>query len=199
MKREIRFPMKPGVFLGILFCSILVLGVDGFLTIPLPQTITPSMTLLASRHLVEIEDDNFRELFRGDEYLLVDCCAQWCGPCKLIEPTLEEAAMKWENTLVVGKYDVESENDQVKVELLLQGVMPQALPALILIHKNKVLTTWRGVILPEELDAMLRQHVHNEGFEEREMSMVSAESPPRKKSGLISFATSDDDYMLKQP
>jgi thioredoxin 1 len=174
---------------------------DGFAT-SLPHIRTRT-SLSASRYLTTIEDSNFRELFCGDEYLLVDCCAQWCGPCKLIEPTLEEAAKKWKDNLVVGKYDVESKNDQVKVELLLQGVMPQALPALILIHKNKVLTTWKGVIQPQELNALLDKHINNAaavGYEEQTRMAISEPRPPRKKSGLISFATvgAEDEYMLKQ-
>ena len=116
----------------------------------------------------------------------------------MIEPTLEGAAKKWKNTLVVGKYDVESENDQVKVELLLQGVMPQALPALLLIHKNEVLATWKGVITPEQLDEWLEQHIGSGTSKARELVTATA-GPPRKKSGLISFATAEDDYMLKHP
>ncbi|KAL3903847.1 MAG: hypothetical protein SGARI_005196 [Bacillariaceae sp.] len=153
---------------------------------------------ISSTNIV-IEDSNFRDLFRGEEPVLVDCCAQWCGPCRLIEPTLEGAAKKWKDTLVVGKYDVESENDQVKVELLLQGVMPQALPALILMHKNEVLTTWKGVITPEQLDALLEKHIINSGAsQERELAMATS-GPPRQKSGLISFAATEDAYMLTHP
>ena len=68
---------------------------------------------------------------------------QRCGPCKLIEPVLEQCAEDWKNSVVVGKFDVEdtSKSRNLKVELILQGAMPQALPALILVHNNKILDT----------------------------------------------------------
>ena len=90
---------------------------------------------------------------------------QRCGPCKLIEPLLEKCAEEWKDTVVVGKFDVEDANGEssrsrdLKVELILNGVMPQALPALILIHKNKVLESWKGVISPVQLRDMLEKHV----------------------------------------
>ena len=102
--------------------------------------------------------------------------------------------------MVVAKFNVESDSKDLKVELLLQGVMPQSLPALILFHKNKVLTTWKGVIRREELNAMLEEHVNdtNEGSSASKSSSSATDEAPRRKSGLISFAGSDqDDYMLK--
>lgn len=125
----------------------------------------------------------------------------------MIEPVLDEFAGKWQGAVVVGKYDVESGQDEVKVELLLQGVMPQSLPALILVHKNKVLATHKGIIRAGELDAMLEEHVLNSGnsvVNERELvaaTAASSKDTPRRKSGLISFATAvggSDDYMLRQ-
>lgn len=131
-----------------------------------------------------------------------------CGPCKLIEPVLDQCAQTWKFSLVVGKYDVESQNDELKVELLLLGVMPQALPALILIHKNKVLTTWKGLIRPDELNTMLEEFINNSKYATvQEMTTVASSNrrtavvdAPRRKSGLISFATvgAGDEYMLRQ-
>jgi thioredoxin-like negative regulator of GroEL len=117
----------------------------------------------------------------------------------LIEPVLEECAKKWLGTVVVGKYDVESGNDEVKVELLIKGVMPQSLPALILVHKNKVLATHKGIIRSTELHAMLERHV-NESHKELAIVAASSKESHRRKSGLISFvaAGGGDDYMLRQ-
>lgn len=74
---------------------------------------------------------------------------------------LEQCAEDWKDSLVVGKFDVDdtSKSRDLKIELILQGVMPQALPALILIHNNKVLDTWKGVISPSELQDMLEKNV----------------------------------------
>jgi thioredoxin 1 len=129
---------------------------------------TESVSLLKATdtsNLVAVTDSNYRELFRGEKYLLLDACAKWCGPCKLIEPLLEQCAKDWDDSVVVGKFDIDSANDEngtsrdLKIELILQGAMPKALPALILVRNNKVLDTWRGVISPEELEEMLEKYV----------------------------------------
>ena len=66
---------------------------------------------------------------------------------------------------MVGKFDVDSANGEngrsrdLKIELILQGAMPKALPSLILVRNNKVLDTWRGVISPDELEKMLQKYV----------------------------------------
>jgi len=76
-------------------------------------------------------------------------------------------AREWEDSVVVGKFDVDDTNGKnsksrdVKIELILQGVMPRRLPALILVHKNQVLDTWKGVISPTQLHDMLEKHVEN--------------------------------------
>ena len=78
---------------------------------------------------------------------------------------MEECAKEWKDSLVVGKFDVEEATGEncksrdLKVELILQGAMPQALPALILVHNNKVLDTWKGVISPIQLQEMLQKHI----------------------------------------
>lgn len=83
-----------------------------------------------------------------------------CGPCKLIEPVLEQCAQDWKHAVVVGKFDVDDANGRdLKIELILQGAMPKALPALILVHDNEILDSWKGVISPAQLEDMLEKHV----------------------------------------
>ena len=87
-----------------------------------------------------------------------------CGPCKLIAPILEECAQSTEfrDRVVFGKFDVEDPRaKEVKLELLLQGVMPKALPSLLLIQHNQVVATWNGVINTWELHDFLHPHVDN--------------------------------------
>jgi thioredoxin 1 len=149
----------------------------------------------ASPNVVELGDSNFRDLFNADKPVLIDACAKWCGPCKLIEPTIDRCADKRENSLAVCRYDVESDSDEVKLELLLQRVMPQALPSLILIKNNKVLGTRNGIITDDELDEFLNEHLSkpsnvdaNEEIEEKSKRI--------ERRGFIGFVNQVDDYML---
>ena len=62
-----------------------------------------------------------------------------------------------------GKFDVEDKRaKEVKLELLLQGVMPTALPSLLLIQHNEVVATWNGVINTWELHDFLHPHVDDD-------------------------------------
>lgn len=58
---------------------------------------------------IVLTDDNFEvELAKATVPLLVDFYADWCGPCKMIAPIIEEIAHEYEGKIVVGKMDVDS-------------------------------------------------------------------------------------------
>ena len=60
---------------------------------------------------VTITSENFAGLKTGDKPLVVDFWATWCGPCRMVAPIIEELAKEYEGKLVVGKCDVEENED----------------------------------------------------------------------------------------
>jgi thioredoxin len=58
-----------------------------------------------------ITDSNFDELLQSDKPLVVDFWAEWCGPCKMIGPIVEELASQYEGKVIIGKMDVDDNND----------------------------------------------------------------------------------------
>lgn len=64
---------------------------------------------------VTITTDNFQSYLNGDLPLVVDLWATWCGPCKMIAPVISQLAEEYDGKIVVGKCDVE-ENDDIAAE-----------------------------------------------------------------------------------
>ena len=60
---------------------------------------------------VTISSENFENLKNGDMPLVVDFWATWCGPCRLIAPIIAKLAEKYDGKIVVGKCDVEDNED----------------------------------------------------------------------------------------
>ena len=57
---------------------------------------------------MNITDNNFEEIIKGDLPVLVDFSAAWCGPCKMMTPIIEELSNEYEGKIVIGKMDVDS-------------------------------------------------------------------------------------------
>jgi thioredoxin 1 len=58
-----------------------------------------------------ITDSNFDELLQSGKPLVVDFWAEWCGPCKMIGPLVEELSHEYGDKVLIGKMDVDENND----------------------------------------------------------------------------------------
>ena len=90
---------------------------------------------------IVLTDANFDETIKSDKPVLVDFWAEWCGPCKMIGPAVEELAGDYEGQAVVGKLNVD-ENPEVTARF---GV--RSIPTL-LVFKNVRSLTNRWVQYP---------------------------------------------------
>ena len=70
---------------------------------------------------VTITTENFESLKNGEKPLVVDFWASWCGPCRAIAPYIEELAKEYDGKIVVGKCDVE-ENDDIVMEFGVRNI-----------------------------------------------------------------------------
>ena len=57
---------------------------------------------------LEITDVNFDELLQGKKPLVIDFWAEWCGPCRLLTPLIEELSKEYKDKISIGKLDVDS-------------------------------------------------------------------------------------------
>ena len=70
---------------------------------------------------VTITTENFESYLNGELPLVVDLWATWCGPCRMIAPVISELAEEYDGKLVVGKCDVE-ENDDIAVQFGVRNI-----------------------------------------------------------------------------
>jgi len=84
-----------------------------------------------AEHTVEATDRTFPDLISGDRPVLVDFWAEWCGPCRLIAPFLEEIAAEHAAKITVAKLNVD-ENPQTAMQY---GVM--SIPTLIVFRNGR--------------------------------------------------------------
>jgi len=95
--------------------------------------------------------ETFGEIIRGDKPVLVDFYADWCGPCKMMKPILEELRTKMGDKIRILKVDVD------KSPLVSSVYNVTSIPTLILFQKGNILWRQPGVIPSGSLQKIITQ------------------------------------------
>lgn len=103
---------------------------------------------------VNITDANFEELVKNsDKPVLVDFWAEWCGPCKMVAPLVDELSSEYSGRVLVGKVNVD-ENPNISMEFGIRSI-----PTLLVFKDGAVVDRHVGIapkdILAKKLDAQL--------------------------------------------
>ena len=104
--------------------------------------------------IIHITDDSFDETIQNSEVpVLVDFWAEWCGPCKMIAPVLEELTSEYDGRVQIAKLDVDSNRASAEK----YGV--RGIPTLMLFENGEPLATKVGALNKSQLSAFLEEQI----------------------------------------
>ena len=107
-----------------------------------------------SEHILHVTDANFKaEVLESATPVLVDYWAEWCGPCKMIAPALEQIAQEYAGRLKVAKLNID-ENQGTPPKFGIRGI-----PTLMLFKNGNVEATKVGALSKTALNAFIDSNI----------------------------------------
>ena len=102
----------------------------------------------------QITDNNFNELVAASEIpVLLDFYADWCGPCKVLGPIIDELAEEYEGRALVAKVNTEV-NPQLSHYFKIKSI-----PTIMFVHKGKLVERFQGLIPKPNLEEILDEYI----------------------------------------
>lgn len=106
---------------------------------------------------IELTDANFEtEVLQSDKPVLVDFWAEWCGPCKMIAPSIKELAQEYDGKVKIGKLDVDSNGRAAGAHNI------RSIPTLLLFKNGEVVDSIIGAVpkgeIKRRLDSVLAKN-----------------------------------------
>ncbi len=109
---------------------------------------------MANELILKLSDASFEtDVLQAKGAVLVDYWAEWCGPCKMIAPILDEVATSYEGKLQVAKMNID-ENREIPGKFGIRGI-----PTLMLFNAGRLLATKVGAVTKSQLTAFIDQHL----------------------------------------
>jgi thioredoxin 1 len=107
-----------------------------------------------SEKMIYVTDDSFdSDVLQSDTPVLVDYWAEWCGPCKMIAPILDEVSSEYVDKLKIAKLDVD-QNQATPKKYGIRGV-----PTLMLFKEGNIVATHVGALTKSQLTAFIDSNV----------------------------------------
>ena len=107
-----------------------------------------------AEHIVHISDESFEEeVLQSERPVLIDYWAEWCGPCKMIAPVLDEIATEYSDRLKVVKLNID-DNPKTPPKYGIRGI-----PTLMVFRNGQVEATKVGAVSKAQLTAFLDENI----------------------------------------
>jgi len=103
---------------------------------------------------IQVSDDTFdKDVLKNDKSVLVDFYADWCGPCKMVAPILEEISNEMKDKLVIAKHNID-DNPNVPTRYGVRGI-----PTMLLFKDGKLVDTKVGAIPKKNIKDWLESKI----------------------------------------
>ena len=100
---------------------------------------------------IELTDANFEELvIKSEKPVVVDFWAEWCGPCRMVGPVIEELAKDYEGTVVIRKVNVDN-NPNISTQLGIRNI-----PTILFFKNGQVVDKQVGAVPKSVLDGKIK-------------------------------------------
>jgi thioredoxin 1 len=103
-------------------------------------------------YITELNDQNYKS-FTENGLVLVDVKTDWCGPCKVIGPFVDQISSDYQGRLSVGKLDADSARDLIS-ELGVRNI-----PTLLLYKDGEIVERNTGMITKEKIEELINNHI----------------------------------------
>ena len=115
-----------------------------------PPTVTLERKMPAGP--VEVTDDNLAAMIKDYDFVIVDCWAPWCGPCKMLSPVIEELARDYQGKIVFGKLNTDN-NRRAAGRF---GIM--SIPTLLFFKNGRHVDTIIGAVPSAVIEQAIRKY-----------------------------------------
>ncbi len=102
---------------------------------------------------VEVSDNNIMTMIKDYDFMIVDCWAPWCGPCRMLSPVIEELARTYSGKIVFGKLNTDN-NRRVAGQFSIMSI-----PTLLFFKNGKHVDTIIGAVPKSVIEDAIRKYM----------------------------------------